>query len=522
MPSWDMGYKSEILYTYIYFEATNPLWNKFIMAHSGLAFPDLSKGGYACELGFGQGLSVNVHALTSNTEWYGNDFNPTQTRFAQRTASISDVKNVHLYDDSFKQLAERTDLPQFDYVYLHGIWSWISRENQQYIVDFLEKHLKVGGVVYISYNVSPGFQLVEPVRNLMKQFDDSMLAPTVDNDARMLAMQEYLVRLFKHSPSFLQANPSVVNYALEIFKKDAHYISNEYLNDDWDIIHFSDMAQTLERAKLQFACSSAGGQFFDKYRFTPEQSDFLSTLRGNTLVYEETRDFMIHEYFRRDLFVKGKEVLTHSQKMKQLRTLHFVFARETDKFDFTIASSKGPIQLPLEYYEPIFNFCKDHRVHSYAEVLDTFADKDVNGYHITEDNVLEVLQNLTLSNTIMPAAAPEALSPEIIERTKHFNRVILLEEPDSPIKFLVSPITQSGMYFNDVLRALLREYMRDSHVSPEQLKQMLAKRTEGLQVSDEIKKKIDDKQLTMEDMVNETVDKFFSDYLPLYKSLEII
>ena len=64
MPSWDMGYKSEILYTYIYFEATNPLWNKFIMAHSGLAFPDLSKGGYACELGFGQGLSVNVHALT--------------------------------------------------------------------------------------------------------------------------------------------------------------------------------------------------------------------------------------------------------------------------------------------------------------------------------------------------------------------------------------------------------------------------------------------------------------------------
>ena len=253
-----------------------------------------------------------------------------------------------------------------------------------------------------------------------------------------------------------------------------------------------------------------------------EHRGALLNTGDNTLVYEETRDFMIHEYFRRDLFVKGKEVLTHSQKMKQLRTLHFVFARETDKFDFTIASSKGPIQLPLEYYEPIFNFCKDHRVHSYAEVLDTFADKDVNGYHITEDNVLEVLLNLTLSNTIMPAAAPEDLSPEIIERTKHFNRVILLEEPDSPIKFLVSPITQSGMYFNDVLRALLREYMRDSNVSPEQLKQMLAKRTEGLQVSDEIKKKIDDKQLTMEDMINETVDKFFSDYLPLYKSLEII
>jgi len=43
-------------------------------------------------------------------------------------------------------------LPDFDYIGLHGIWSWISDENRQVIVDFIRKKLKVGGVLYISYN----------------------------------------------------------------------------------------------------------------------------------------------------------------------------------------------------------------------------------------------------------------------------------------------------------------------------------------------------------------------------------
>ena len=522
MPSWDMGYKSEILYTYIYFEATNPLWNKFIMAHSGLAFPDLSKGGYACELGFGQGLSVNVHALTSNTEWYGNDFNPTQTRFAQRTASISDVKNVHLYDDSFKQLAERTDLPQFDYVYLHGIWSWISRENQQYIVDFLEKHLKVGGVVYISYNVSPGFQLVEPVRNLMKQFDDSMLAPTVDNDARMLAMQEYLVRLFKHSPSFLQANPSVVNYALEIFKKDAHYISNEYLNDDWDIIHFSDMAKNLERAKLDFACSATGTEHLDNINLTAEQQQLLAQYKGTPL-YETTRDFIVNQQFRRDFFVKGSMKLSEEQQQEQLYATGVVLTVPAEDVAYTVNTRIGVANLKKEIYEPIVKLMSAHKVYTFGEVIKALTGKSAGkGAKLTEAQIFEALRTMTLLGTLQPAVKEDTISPEIIKHCQEFNRGVLLDAAGTQINYLACPVIQGGMYVNPIVMQMLAMTLREPKVSASQLTDRIL---EQIQKHNSVLNK-DGKPVTAEKekrkLISEMVDKFTKITLPMLKAFQMI
>lgn len=41
--------------------------------------------GSACELGFGQGMSANLHAAASVVQWSGTDFNPAQAAFARAT-----------------------------------------------------------------------------------------------------------------------------------------------------------------------------------------------------------------------------------------------------------------------------------------------------------------------------------------------------------------------------------------------------------------------------------------------------
>ena len=58
------------------------------------------------------------------------------------------------------------DLPEFDFIGLHGVWSWVSPENQKIIINFIRKKLKVGGVVYISYNTLPGWLQMIPLREL--------------------------------------------------------------------------------------------------------------------------------------------------------------------------------------------------------------------------------------------------------------------------------------------------------------------------------------------------------------------
>jgi SAM-dependent methyltransferase len=99
------------------------------------------------ELGYGQGLSLNIHAAASRGEFWGTDFNPAQAAGAAEMANASG-SNLFLLDASFEELAQRDDLPLFDVIALHGIWSWISDLNRQFIVEIIRRHLRPGGVVY--------------------------------------------------------------------------------------------------------------------------------------------------------------------------------------------------------------------------------------------------------------------------------------------------------------------------------------------------------------------------------------
>ena len=106
-----------------------------------------------------------MQAAASVCSWHGTDFNPAQAGFAQELVASSGA-DAHLFDEAFAEFAQR-DMPEFDYIGLHGIWSWISDENRAVIVDFIRKKLKVGGVVYISYNTLPGWGSFVPLRHLM-------------------------------------------------------------------------------------------------------------------------------------------------------------------------------------------------------------------------------------------------------------------------------------------------------------------------------------------------------------------
>lgn len=136
---WTAGYVADICYTFGYYRELNPLRVKLAFLNAGLVYPEI---GVACELGFGQGLSANMHAAGSVTQWTGTDFNPAQAGLAQEFAAVSGT-NARLYDEAFADFANRADLPDFDYIGVHGIWSWISDENRKVMVDFLRKKLRL-------------------------------------------------------------------------------------------------------------------------------------------------------------------------------------------------------------------------------------------------------------------------------------------------------------------------------------------------------------------------------------------
>jgi len=73
MSDWTDGYLTDIGYTYGYYLELNPQHARLALLNKGLAVPEFST---ACELGFGQGISVNIHAAGALGQWYATDFNP--------------------------------------------------------------------------------------------------------------------------------------------------------------------------------------------------------------------------------------------------------------------------------------------------------------------------------------------------------------------------------------------------------------------------------------------------------------
>jgi len=128
---WTAGYVTELEYTHGYYHELSPALLRLACLVAGAAPPAKEPLRYL-ELGYGQGVSINIHAAAVPGEFWGTDFNPSQAAHARALAQASGSGAI-LLDDSFAELAARPDLPEFDMIALHGIWTWVSEENRRVI-----------------------------------------------------------------------------------------------------------------------------------------------------------------------------------------------------------------------------------------------------------------------------------------------------------------------------------------------------------------------------------------------------
>ena len=322
MSDWTAGYVADIGYTYGYYQDLNPLRARLAFLAAGLR-PPVDAGSH-CELGFGQGMSANIHAAASSSAWYANDFNPAQASFAQEVAAVSGA-NVHLTDESFADFCTRDDLPDFDSIGLHGIWSWINDENRAVIVDFIKRKLKVGGVLYISYNTQPGWAAMAPMRDLLTEHSDVMGVPGVGIAARIEGALAFADKLMATNAAYFRSNPGVAERLARMKKQDRSYLAHEYFNRDWLPMPFSKMAQWLEPAKINFACSADYLSHLNAINFTPEQATLINEI-PDRMFKETVRDFIVNQPFRKDYWVKGVRTLSALEQARAYRAQKIMLA----------------------------------------------------------------------------------------------------------------------------------------------------------------------------------------------------
>ncbi len=435
MADWTAGYVADIGYTYGYYTELNPLRIKLAFLDQGLVCPEF---GTACELGFGQGLSANIHAAGSAVQWHGTDFNPAQAGFAQELAEASGSGAV-LRDDDFAEFTARKDLPDFDFIGLHGIWSWISDENRTILVDFIRRKLKVGGVLYISYNTLPGWAAFAPMRHLLTEHAELIGSEGSGIVSRINGALEFSEKLLATNPAYLRANPQIAERIKKVKEQNRHYLAHEYFNLDWHPMHFATMAKWLAPAKLQFACSAHYTDHVEAVNVSPEQLAFLKEI-PDAMLRESSRDFMVNQQFRRDYWVKGARKLSPLEQGEAMRSQRVALIVDRAAVPMKVSGSLGEATLSEVVYVPILDILADHKPKSLGQL-----EQALNGKGLSFSQIMQAVMLLAGAGHLA-ILQDDAAANKVRKMTDKLNGSLMNRARGSnEVSYLASPLTGGGV-----------------------------------------------------------------------------
>jgi SAM-dependent methyltransferase len=446
MNEWNAGYVSDVGYTYGYYKELNPNHATLAFLNAGYVPPSF---GQHCELGFGQGISANIHA-TAGCTWYATDFNPSQAAFAQSLANTSG-SNIYLYDEAFTDFCSRMDLPEFDSIGLHGIWSWISDQNRFIIVDFIRRKLKVGGVLYISYNTLPGWATFSPMRHLMVEHATVIGSTGQGVVSRVNGALDFAQKLLNTNPLFGRANPTVFDRLKKVSEQNRHYIAHEYFNKDWHPMHFSIMSDWLSEAKISFACSAHYLDHIDALNLTSEQQALLKEIPD--VIFKETvRDFMVNQQFRRDYWIKGARKLSKIEQTELIKEHRLVLISARGEIKLKITGSLGEANLSEAIYSPVLDLMSDYSIRSIQEIADRVMSSEVSFAQVVQ--VAMVL----IGAGHLASVQTEAYIVKAKPLTAKLNKALINKARDSSeISILASPVTGGGIAMNRFQQLFLLE-----------------------------------------------------------------
>jgi SAM-dependent methyltransferase len=351
---WTAGYASDIEYTAGFYGEQSPSHLNFVCSLNGYESIALDRPYTYCELGCGRALTSIILAATNPMgTFYAADFNPAHIVGARDIASTSQIPNLHLIENSFEEMAAGLvpDLPQFDFITLHGIYSWVTAENRQFIVQFMARYLKPGGVVYVSYNAMPGWSTALPLQRLLLEHAGRSHGRS---DALMKSAAVFLQQLEGAKAGYFKANPGLKPRMQKLANGNVNYLVHEYLNQAWQPLYFADVAKDFAQAKLDFVGSAELALAYPSIFFTPDKLDLING--GGDPVYRETiKDYFLNTSFRKDVFVRGARSMPALRQKETLQELQLVTVVPRHAFNLKLKFGHAEIDARAEVYVPFLD-----------------------------------------------------------------------------------------------------------------------------------------------------------------------
>lgn len=273
------------------------------------------------ELGCASGGNIIPHAaLHPDATFVGIDLARTQVAAGRARIAKLGLTNIEIRCQSFTEID--ADLGSFDYIICHGVYSWVPAPVQEAIFRIIRARLSPVGVACVSYNVLPGWRMMQPLRDafLLQVPDD------VDSRGRVAKARELLAFLAASTPGKGPYGDMLRGWAHRLAHLPDDYIAHEFLEEMNQPSTVRDFAANAARNGLGFLAEcDLASMILENYG--AEVTQQIRARSNNDLVEsEQFLDLISGRTFRQTLLIAEERMASVNRAIgpESIAGLHFL------------------------------------------------------------------------------------------------------------------------------------------------------------------------------------------------------
>lgn len=288
------------------------------------------------ELGCSMGGNIITQALYyPDAEFVGIDLSGRQVAQGNAIIEKMGLENVRLVEKDILTIDE--SFGKFDYIIVHGIWSWVPDAVKDKIFSICRNNLTEHGIAYISYNVYPGWKRQEQLREIMYFAGRDVLEEPLEARTRKgLDALKALAEILENDKGLggggkLPAIQKILNH-------NFYYIAHEYMEAFNDPIYVNGFIEWANRHRLAYIGDTDLHVSFVSWMAEHTRERILALAGGDYIAKEFYSDILSDRQFRRSLLCREEVGDTvrrdESVAVEVIESLNFRPARgETIDFD---------------------------------------------------------------------------------------------------------------------------------------------------------------------------------------------
>jgi SAM-dependent methyltransferase len=318
------------------------------------------------ELGCASGGNLIPLAFYSpGTRCVGIDLYANQVADGQALVDAAGLSNVELRQGDILDL-RGAELGQFDYVVVHGVYSWVPEAVRERILGLCAEVLAHDGIAYVSYNTLPGWRMRGILRDILGYAGRSAASAR----ERVAALGRCLDRM-QRAVTGLDA-VSARYLAAEIGRlrqRPASYLVHEFLEAENRPLLLADFVAAAEAAGLRYVCDT---DLQTRYPETvgADVAAALADLR-DPVEREQYLDFVVNRNFRRSLLCRPEARPAPEPLLDRLDGMQVAASltppRKIDLRRTRAAPFSRPDGTPVEVHHPLTKAALLQLVRRYPE-----------------------------------------------------------------------------------------------------------------------------------------------------------